>query len=88
MRDDDMLRLSLDCARLTVRGDDFAPVLAAGGDSIMRADAAAAFCTVPIGDGASNLRPRVVVSGARPSTWPTGPRSRRGGSRRRGRRRW
>ena len=66
MRDDDMLRLSLDCARLTVRGDDFAPVLAAGGDSIMRADAAAAFCTVPIGDGASKLRPRVVVAGGPP----------------------
>ena len=66
MRDDDMLRLSLDCARLAVRGDDFAPVLAAGADSIMRADAAAAFVTVPIGDGALGSQPRVVVAGGPP----------------------
>ena len=60
------LRLSLDCARLAVRGDDFAPALAAAGDSILRADAAAAFVTVPIGDGVSGIRPRVVVSGGPP----------------------
>ena len=41
MRDDDMVRLSLECARLAVRGDDFAPALAAGAESIMRADAGA-----------------------------------------------
>ena len=63
MRDDDMLRLSLDCARLAVQGEDFTPVLAAGADSIMRADAATALITVPIAAAALRSRPRVVVSG-------------------------
>jgi DNA-binding CsgD family transcriptional regulator len=66
VRDDDMLRLSLECARRAVRGDDFAPLLAVGADSIMRADAAAAFITVPIGDGAPGRLPRVVVAGGPP----------------------
>ena len=66
MRDDDMVRLSLECARLAVRGDDFAPALAAGAESIMRADAGAVLVTVPIGNGSPSHRPRVVVSGIPP----------------------
>lgn len=66
MREDDMLRLSLDCARLAVRGEDFAPLLSAGADSIMRADAAAAFVTVQIDDRVVQPMPRVVVSGGPP----------------------
>ena len=41
-------------------------MLAAGADSIMRADAATALVTVPVDDGALQLRPRVVVSGGPP----------------------
>ncbi|HET9647407.1 MAG TPA: helix-turn-helix transcriptional regulator [Microlunatus sp.] len=66
MRDGEMLRLSLDCARLAVQGGDFAPILAEGADSIMRADAAAAFITVPLVDCAAGSRPRVVVAGGPP----------------------
>jgi DNA-binding CsgD family transcriptional regulator len=66
MRDDDMLMLSLDCARLATQGREFGPVLAAGADSIMRADAATAFVTVPIGECTLGVRPRVVVAGGPP----------------------
>lgn len=39
MREDDMLRLSLDCARLEVHGEDYAPILAAGVHRILTVDA-------------------------------------------------
>ncbi|HEY5845278.1 MAG TPA: hypothetical protein VIT42_00660, partial [Microlunatus sp.] len=61
-----MVRLSLECARLAVHGDDFAPSLVAGAESIMRADAGAVLVTVPIGKSSLSRRPRVVVSGIPP----------------------
>ena len=34
-----MLRLSLECATLVIRGDDYAPILIAGAEKIMKVDA-------------------------------------------------
>ncbi len=69
MRDDDMLNLSLECARLAVHGEDYAATLAAGAESIMRADAGVGVITWRLagaeGDPPDN-RVQVVVSGIPP----------------------
>ena len=67
MREDDMLRLSLECARLAVRGEDFAPVLASGAEKIMNSDAGVGVITWPLINSNDPMdRVRVVVSGIPP----------------------
>ena len=69
MREDEMLRLSLECARLAVRGDDYEEVLVGGAERILRADAGAGLTTWFLnhsdgGDPVDSIR--VVVSGIPP----------------------
>ena len=48
MREDDMLRLSLDCARMAVRGEDYASLLAEGVYRILDADAGVGVTRFPV----------------------------------------
>lgn len=70
MREDDMLRLSLECARLVVRGNDYEEVLVAGAERILRVDAGAGLTTWKLnhhtGDGDPVSGVSVVVSGISP----------------------
>ena len=68
MREDDMLKLSLDCAQLAVRGDDFATALVAGADRVMRADAGTVLVSIPLGSRMDKAAsPRVVAAGIPPA---------------------
>ena len=51
MREDAMLDLSLECARLAVHGEDYAAKLASGAESIMRADAGVGVITWRLAGG-------------------------------------
>ena len=60
-----MLRLSMECARIAVRGDDYAQTLATGVESIMRADAGASVIAWHM-DGSTDQDDRsvrIVVAG-------------------------
>src|SRR6476660_8348955 len=65
MREDDMLRLSLDCARMAVRGEDYASLLAEGVYRILDADAGVGVTRFPAPPG-DPVDIKLVVSGVPP----------------------
>jgi len=65
MRQDEMVQLSLECARLVVHGEDFAHDLAEGVQRILRADAGVGVTFLPsVQDHSRNVE--VVVAGVPP----------------------
>jgi DNA-binding CsgD family transcriptional regulator len=65
MQQDEMVRLSLECARLAVHGEDFAHLLADGVHRILRADAGVGVTIIPLpADRSRSVE--VVVAGAAP----------------------
>ena len=66
MREDAMLDLSLECARLAVHGEDYAAKLASGAEPIMRADAGVGVITWRLAGGEDDPGEhpvQIVVSG-------------------------
>ena len=70
MREDDMLQLGLESARLAVQGKEYGSVLAAGAESLLRADAGVGFTTMRLNDATDGkdglVEVSVVVSGIPP----------------------
>ena len=60
-----MLRLSLDCARIAVHGEDYAPILAAGVHKILKTDAGTGLVFLTLGPGGP-VTAEIVMAGVPP----------------------